>query len=83
MNRKEKIEALKKVFQTGDKSHIEGTNDLVVHAVVIEKDGWYQIIEIKPTFKIPEHELTLKEFQDWKGCIPLFPLPKPTTENEQ
>lgn len=81
MNRKDKISALQKVFQTGNKAHIEGTNKLVIHTVIIERDGWYQIIEIKPTFEIPEQgELSLKDFENWKGCLPLFPLPKPTTD---
>lgn len=75
MTRKQKIEALQKVFETGNKAHLEGTNDMVIHSVIIERDGWFQIVAIEPTFNIPEHELTLKEFQDWKGCIPLFPLP--------
>lgn len=73
MNRKEKIEALQKVFQTGNKAHLVGTNEMVIHTVIVEKDNWYQIIPIEPTFKIPEKELTLKEFQEWKGCIPLLP----------
>lgn len=73
MNRKQKIEALQKVFETGNKAHLEGTNDMVIHTVVVERDGWYQIIEIKPSFEVPDHEFTLKEFESWKGCIPLFP----------
>ena len=80
VNRKQKIEALQKVFITGNTAHLEGTNKMVIHSVVIERDGWFQIVAIEPTFDIPEHELTLKEFQEWKGCISLFPLPKPTTD---
>ena len=80
MTRTQKIEALQKVFSTGNRTHLEGANSMVIHTVVIEKDGWFQLVPIEPTFQIPEHELTLKEFQEWKGCISLFPLPKPTTD---
>ena len=73
MTRTQKIEALQKVFETGNKTYLEGTNKMVIHAVVVERDGWYQIVEIKPTFEILNHELTLKELEAWKGCIPLFP----------
>jgi hypothetical protein len=72
MNRKQKIEALQKVFETGNKSLLDGANSMVIHTVIVERDGWYQIVEIKPTFEIPDRELTLKEFEDWKGCLPLF-----------
>jgi hypothetical protein len=77
MNRKQKIEALQKVFETGNKSLLKGANSMVIHTLIIEKDGWYQIVPIEPTFKVPEHELTLKEFQEWKGCLPLLPNIKP------
>jgi hypothetical protein len=83
MNRKEKIQALQKVFETGNKSHIEGVNNMVIHSVIVESDGWYQIVEIKPTFEIPDRELTLKEFEEWKGCIPLFPDIKPIIKNDR
>ena len=73
MTRRDKIEALQKVFATGDKSHLKGSDDMVIHSVVIERDGWLQVIAINPTFEIPEHELTLEEFQNWKGSLPLFP----------
>ncbi|MES2520998.1 MAG: hypothetical protein V4585_22995 [Bacteroidota bacterium] len=73
MNRKQKIEALQKVFETGNKDHLQGTDKMVIHTVIVERDGWYQIVEIKPSFEVPDHELTLKEFEAWKGCIPLFP----------
>jgi hypothetical protein len=80
MNRKQKIEALQKVFETGNKAHIEGVNSMVIHTVIVERDGWYQIVPIEPSFNIPDHELTLKEFEDWKGCLPLFPNIKPNIE---
>jgi hypothetical protein len=80
MNRKQKIKALQKVFETGNNTLLDGVNSMVIHTVVVERDGWYQIIEIKPTFEVPEKELTLKEFEEWKGCIPLFPPFKPTTD---
>lgn len=73
MSREQKISALQAVFKKGDKKHLEGVNNMVIHSVVIEKDGWYQIVPIQPTFTVPDHEMTLKEFQEWKGCIPLFP----------
>ncbi len=73
MTRKEKVEALKQVFQTGNKTLLDGVNSMVIHSVIVERDGWYQIVEIKPTFEVPDHELTLKEFEEWKGCLPLFP----------
>jgi hypothetical protein len=62
MNRKQKIEALQKVFETGNKALLERVGKMVIHSVVVEKDGWFQIIEIKPTFEIPNHELTFKKF---------------------
>ena len=73
MNRKQKIEALQKVFETGNKAHLEDTNKMIIHTVIIERDGLFQIVPIEPSFEIGDHELTLKEFQEWKGCIPLFP----------
>jgi hypothetical protein len=73
MNRKQKIEALQKVFETGNKTLLDGANKMVIHSVIVERDGWYQIVEIKPSFEVPDHELTLKEFEEWKGCISLFP----------
>ena len=73
MNRKQKIEALQKVFETGNKAHLEGTNKMVIHSVIIEKDGLFQIVAIEPSFEVPEKELTFNEFENWKGCIPLFP----------
>ena len=73
MNRTQKIEALQEVFRTGNKSLLEGADKMVIHTIVIEKDGWYQIVPIEPTFTIPDHELTLKEFEEWTSGIPLFP----------
>ena len=72
MSRQEKLLLLQKVFQTGNKSLLEGTNKMVIKSVVIERDGWIQIIPIEPSFDIPEKEFTLKEFEEWKNCIPLF-----------
>jgi hypothetical protein len=73
MSRKQKIEALQKVFETGNKTLLDGADKMVIHTVIIERDGLFQIVPIEPSFEIPEKELTLKEFQEWKGCIPLFP----------
>jgi hypothetical protein len=73
MNRTQKIEALQEVFRTGNKAHLEDINNMVIHTIVIEKDGMYQIVPIEPTFTIPNHELTLKDFEAWKSSIPLFP----------
>ena len=73
MTRSEKLQLLQKVFETGNKSLLEGTNKMVIHTVIIEKDGWYQIIPIEPNFEVPEKELTFKEFENWKGSLPLFP----------
>lgn len=73
MTRKQKIEALQKVFETGNKEYLQETDKTVIHTLIIERDGWYQIVPITPTFEVPDHELTLKEFEEWKGCIPLFP----------
>lgn len=73
MTRSQKLNILQKVFETGNKSLLNGTNKMVVKSVVIERDGWIQIIPIEPNFEVPEKELTFKEFQDWVGCVPLFP----------
>ena len=73
MNRTQKIEALKEVFKMGNKSILEGVDKMVVHTIVVEKNGLYQIVPIEPTFTIPDHELTLKEFEEWTSGIPLFP----------
>ena len=73
MNRTEKIKLLTEVFQNGNKSLLKGTGKIVIRSVVVEKDGWVQIIPIEPNFEVPEKELTFKEFQDWVGCVPLFP----------
>lgn len=62
MNRTQKIEALQQVFKTGNKEFLKGVDKMVIHTIVIEKDGLYQIVPIEPTFTIPDHELTLKEF---------------------
>ena len=50
MTRSEKLQLLQKVFETGNKSLLEGTNKMVIHTVIIEKDGWYQIIPIEPVY---------------------------------
>ena len=71
--RKQKIEALQEVFRTGNKALLEGANKMVIHTIVIEKNGLYQIVPIEPTFTIPDHELTLKEFEEFTSGIPLFP----------
>ena len=73
MNRTQKIEALKELFRTGNKALLEGADKMVIHTIVIEKNGLYQIIPIEPTFTIPDHELTLKELQEWTSGIKLFP----------
>jgi hypothetical protein len=80
MNRKKKIEPLQKVFAEGNVNHLIGSDEMVIYTVVVERDGWYQIIPINPTFEVPEKELTLKEFEEWKGCLSLFPPFKPTTD---
>ena len=72
-NRTEKIKALEKVFSTGNKVYLEGTNKMVIDTIIIEKDGWYQIVKIEPTFEVPEKELTLKEYQEFISSVPLFP----------
>ena len=72
-NRAEKLKIVQQIFSTGDLQHLKGTNEMVIHTVIIERNGLYEIVEIKPTFEIPDHEMTLKEFESWKGCIPLFP----------
>ena len=72
-NRKQKIEALQEVFRTGNKALLEGADKMVIHTIIIEKDGMYQIVPIEPTFTIPDYELTLKEFEEWTSGIPLFP----------
>ena len=71
--RKQKIEALQEVFRTGNKALLEGANKMVIHTIVIEKNGLYQIVPIEPTFAIPDHDLTSKEFEEWTSGIPLFP----------
>ena len=73
MGRDQKIKLLTEIFQTGNKSLLKGTGKIVIRSVVVEKDGWVQIIPIEPNFEVPEKELTFKEFQDWVGCVPLFP----------
>ena len=73
MTKKEKVEALTQFFQTGNKTLLNGANKMVIHTVIIERDGLFQIVPIEPSFEIPDHELTLKEFENWRGCIPLFP----------
>ena len=72
-NRKQKIEALQEVFRTGNKALLEGADKMVIHTIIIEKDGWYQIVPIEPTFTIPDHELTLNELREFTSGIPLFP----------
>lgn len=73
MNRAEKIKALQQAFTTRNFKALEGTDEMKIHTVIIERDGLFQIIPIEPSFEVPDHELTLKELQDWKGCLPLFP----------
>ena len=73
MTKKEKVEALTQFFQTGNKTLLDGVNRMVIHTVIIERDGLFQIVPIEPSFEIPDHELSLKEWQEWKGCVPLFP----------
>ena len=72
MDRIGKIRLLTEIFHTGNKALLNGTNKMVIKYVVIERDGWIQIIPIEPSFDIPEKEFTLKEFEEWKNCIPLF-----------
>lgn len=72
MNRKEKIEALQQAF-TGNLNALKGADKMTIEAVVVLRGGWYQIVPIEPSFEIPEKELTFEAFQNWKGCIPLFP----------
>ena len=75
MNRAEKVKALQQAFSTGNLQHLTATNEkMVIHAVVVECGGWLQIVPIEPTFQLPQKELmTLKEYQDFISCIPLFP----------
>ena len=73
MTRQEKLQLLQKVFETGNKSLLEGTNKMIIHSVVVERDGWIQIVPIKKTFEVPEKELTEKEYQEFISCLPLFP----------
>ena len=72
MTRSEKLQLLQKVFETGNKSLLKGTNKIIVHSIVVEKDGWLQVVPIEPTFEVSE-EMTFEQFQNWKGSLPLFP----------
>ena len=73
MTRQEKLQLLQKVFETGNKSLLEGTNHMIIRSLIIERDGWIQIIPIEPNFEVPEKELTEKEYQEFISCLPLFP----------
>lgn len=72
MGRDQKIKLLTEVFHTGNKSLLAGTNKILIHSVVIERDGWMQVIAIEPDFEVSE-EMTFEQFQNWKGSLPLFP----------
>ena len=72
MTRSEKLQLLQKVFETGNKSLLKGTNKIIVHSIVVEKDGWLQVVPIEPTFEVSE-EMTFEQFQNWRGSLPLFP----------
>ena len=71
--RKQKIETLQKVFQTGSLQHLEGSDEMTVEAVVVLRGGWYQIVPIKPNFKVPDKEMSQKDYQEFISSIPLFP----------
>lgn len=72
MGRDQKIKLLTEVFHTGNKSLLAGTNKILIHSVVIEKNGWMQVVAIEPGFEVSE-EMTFEQFQNWKGLLPLFP----------
>ena len=72
MDRIGKIKLLTEIFQTGNKALLKGTGKIVVHSVVIERDGWLQVVAIEPGFEVSE-EMTFEQFQNWKGSLPLFP----------
>ena len=72
MDRIGKIKLLTEIFQTGNKALLKGTGKIVVRSVVIERDGWLQVVAIEPGFEVSE-EMTFEQFQNWKGSLPLFP----------
>ena len=72
MDRIGKIKLLTEIFQTGNKALLKGTGKMVIHSVVIERDGWIEVVAIEPTFEVLE-EMTLEQFQNWKCLLPLFP----------
>ena len=72
MGRDQKIKLLTEIFQTGNKALLKGTGKIVVRSVVIERDGWLQVVAIEPGFEMSE-EMTFEQFQNWKGSLPLFP----------
>ena len=72
MDRKGKIKLLTEVFQSGNKALLKGTNKVLIHSIVVEKDGWLQVVAIEPSFEVSE-EMTFEQFQNWKGSLPLFP----------
>ena len=72
MSRDQKIKLLTEVFQNGNKALLKGTNKIIVHSIVVEKDGWLQVVAIEPGFEVSEL-MTFEQFQNWKGLLPLFP----------
>ena len=72
MDRIGKIKLLTEIFQTGNKALLKGTNKIIVHSIVVEKDGWFQVIPIEPTFEVSDL-MTFEQLQNYKSLIPLFP----------
>ena len=72
MGRDQKIKLLTEIFQTGNKSLLKGTGKIVVHTIIVERDGWFQVIPIEPTFEVSDL-MTFEQLQNYKSLIPLFP----------
>lgn len=81
MSRDQKIKLLTEVFQSGNKALLKGTNKVLIHSIVVEKDGWLQVVAIEPSFEVSE-EMTWEQFQNWRCSLPLFPNIDISTKKE-
>jgi hypothetical protein len=69
-SRTQKIKALERALN-GDLSLLNKSNQMFIHAVIIEQGGLYKVVTLNPAFKV-DKEMTAGEYEDFKCSIPLF-----------